>query len=167
MVDLNGTLIAQIINFLILTAILAVVAYKPLLQILADRQANIAEKLAASEHEKIQAEQYKQEYEAQLALAHTQAQAIVEEATKLAEQTKDQILTETRTANAQMLQAALDEIARERTVAMAQLKNEVANLSIVTAAKIVGHELDPKLNAQMVTKIIDKLDEKKTGNLPC
>lgn len=167
MVDLNGTLIAQIINFLILTAILAVVAYKPLLQILADRQANITEKLAASEHEKMQAEQYKKEYEAQLALAHTQAQTIVEEATKLAEQTKDQILTETRTANAQMLQAALAEIARERTVAMAQLKNEVASLSIVTAAKIVGHELDPKFNAQMVTKIIDKLDEKKTGNLPC
>ena len=44
MVELNGTLIAQIVNFLILVAILTKFAYKPLMQALEDRQNKIAER---------------------------------------------------------------------------------------------------------------------------
>ena len=89
MVDLNATLIAQIINFLILVAILTKVAYKPLMKALADRQAKIADSLATAEQEKQAAEKLKQEYLAQLTEARVQAQTIFDKAAKLAEQTKD------------------------------------------------------------------------------
>ena len=48
MIDLNGTLLAQIINFLILVAILLKVAYKPLMKTLAERQATYRGKLGSS-----------------------------------------------------------------------------------------------------------------------
>lgn len=167
MVDLNGTLIAQIINFLILAAIMTKLAYKPLVQILADRQAVIAERLAATEQEKIQAEQFKFEYEKQLAAAHTQAQIMIEEATKLGEQARDQMLAEARAVNDRTLQAALEEIARERTCAMNKLRQEVVNLSILAATKIIDQKLDQEVNTRLAAEMIDSLDELKPGGLPC
>ncbi|MDR3592256.1 MAG: F0F1 ATP synthase subunit B [Negativicutes bacterium] len=167
MVDLNATLIAQIINFLILVAILTKVAYKPLMKALADRQARIAESLETADKERAAAEQLKREYQEQLAQARTQAQAIVDKATKLAEQTRDEIMQEARTEHARLLKEAREEIAREQQRAIAELKNEVVSLSIAAATKIIGHNIDAAANAKLVTDFIDKLDETKTGGLKC
>ncbi len=167
MVDLNATLIAQIINFLILVAILTKVAYKPLMQALADRQAKIADSLETAEQEKQAAEKLRQEYLAQLAEARTQAQAIVEKAAKLAEQTKEQMLKEARDESARLLKAAQEEIARERDLAIAELKGEVVTLAVAAASKIVAQNMDDAANARIVEDFITNLDGKKIGGLPC
>ncbi|MDR3562523.1 MAG: F0F1 ATP synthase subunit B [Negativicutes bacterium] len=167
MVDLNATLIAQIINFLILVAILTKVAYKPLMKALADRQARIANSLETAEEERAAAAELKREYQEQLAQARTQAQVIVEKATKLAEQAKDEIIQEARTEHARLLKEAREEIIREQQRAIAELKNEVVSLSIAAATKIIGHSVDTAVNAKLVTDFIDKLDEQKTGGLKC
>ncbi|HWR38014.1 MAG TPA: F0F1 ATP synthase subunit B [Patescibacteria group bacterium] len=167
MVDLNGTLIAQIINFLILVAILTKFAYKPLMKALADRQARIAEDLTAAEEEKKAAEQLKREYLDQLAQARVHAQEIVEKATKLAEQAREDILRESREENARLLKAAQEEIAREHEQAIKELKAEVVNIAMMAATKIVAHNLDEQANAALVHDFIEKLGEKKIGGLPC
>ncbi|SDE64124.1 F0F1 ATP synthase subunit B [Sporomusa acidovorans] len=167
MVDLNATLIAQIINFLILVAILAKVAYKPLMQALADRQAKIAESLETAEQEKQAAEKLKQEYLAQLAEARTQAQAIVEKAAKLAEQTKEEMLKEAREESARLLKATQEEITREREHAIAELKGEVVTLAVAAASKIIAQNMDEQVNAKIVDEFINNLDGKKIGGLPC
>jgi len=124
LVDLNATLIAQIINFLILVAILSKVAYKPLMKALADRQARIADSLETADQERSAAEQLKREYMEQLAQARVQAQAIVDKATKLAEETKEEIMQEARTEHARLLKEAREEIAREQQRAIAELKTK-------------------------------------------
>lgn len=167
MVDLNATLIAQIINFLILVAILTKVAYKPLMKALADRQARIADDLASAEQEKTAAEQLKREYLEQLNEARNQAQLIVEKATKLAEQAKEEILQEARAENARMLKSAQEEIARERERAIKEIKAEVVTIAVAAAGKIVARNLDEQANAALVTDFIEKLGDKKMGGLPC
>ena len=167
MIDLNATLIAQIINFLILVVILSKVAYKPLMKVLADRQAKIADNLNSAEQERSEATRLKLEYQQQLAEARGQAQAIVEKAMRIAEQTKEEILTEARTENARLLKAVQEEIARERDQALVQLRNEVVSLSMTAAAKIVGQNMDNANNAKLVADFIDQLDERKIGGLPC
>ena len=167
MVDLNATLIAQIINFLILVAILTKVAYKPLMQALADRQAKIADSLETAEKEKQAAEKLKQEYLAELSEARTQAQAIVEKAAKLAEQTKEEMLKEAREESARLLKATQEEIARERERAIAELKGEVVTLAVAAASKIIAQNMDETANAKIVDEFINNLDGKKIGGLPC
>ncbi|WP_371363156.1 ATP synthase subunit b, sodium ion specific [Sporomusa rhizae] len=167
MVELNATLIAQIINFLILVAILTKVAYKPLMQALADRQAKIADSLETAEQEKQAAEKLKQEYLAQLADARAQAQAIVEKAAKLAEQTKEEIMKEAREESARLLKATQEEIARERERAVAELKGEVVTLAVAAASKIIAQNIDEQANAKIVDEFIGNLDGKKIGGLPC
>ena len=94
--------------------------------------------MEAAEQERILAQQLKQEYQVQLAEARNQAQAIVDKAAKLAEQTKEEILEAARLENARLLKAAQEEIARERELAVGQLKNEVVALSMLMATKIIG-----------------------------
>jgi F-type H+-transporting ATPase subunit b len=167
LIDLNATLIAQIINFLILVVFLAKVAYKPLINVLDDRQAKIAGSIETAEREKVAAQQLKHEHQKQLIAARTQAQDIVDKAVKLAEQTKEEILKEARAENARMIKAAQDEIARERDHAMVELRGEVVALAMAAATKVVVHNLDLKSNAKLVSNFIEKLDEKKIGGLIC
>ena len=167
MVDLNGTLYAQIINFLILVAILTKFAYKPLVKALADRQAKIADSLETADKELAAAEQLKREYQEQLAQARIQAQGIVEKATKLAEQAKDEIMQEARAEHARLLKEAREEITREQQKAIIELRSEVVSLSMAAATKIIGHNIDAAANTQLVTNFINQLDEQKMGGLKC
>lgn len=167
MVDLNGTLIAQIVNFLILVAILAKFAYKPLMQGLEERQQKIADTIDAAEREKREAEQLKLEYKQQLAEARVKAQAIVETAEKLAEENKEEILRSARAESAHIIKRAQEEVIRERELALTQLRSEVVALSMAAATKIVKEKMDTELNAAMVSDFIEKLDEQKIGGLPC
>lgn len=167
MIDINATLIAQIINFVILLAILAKFAWKPIMQALEDRQNKIAGDLANAEKEREAAENLRQEYQQQLAEARAQAQSIIDKATKLAEQTKDQIIEEARAENARLLKAAEEQIAIERERALAQMRSEVVALSMAAATKIIEQNLDTNTNAKLVADFINTLDDKKIGGLKC
>lgn len=164
MVDLNATLIAQIINFLILMAILAKFAYKPIVKALEARQEKIKADIEAAEQGKLAAEQIKKEYQAQLAQARNEAQNIVEKAVKIAQQNKDEILEEAKAENARLLNAAREEIQREREHALAQLRNEVVALSVAAATKIVKQNLDEQANKKLVEDFIANLDDCKLGD---
>jgi len=167
LVDLNGTLIAQIINFLLLVFLLAKFAYRPLMQVLEDRQKKIADNIDSAERERKDAQQLKMEYQQQLAQARSQAQVIVEKAEKLAEEAKEEILKDARAESARILKNAQAEVARERALALAQLKNEVVVLSMAAATKIIDKNIDTEANAMLISNFIEKLDDQKIGGLPC
>lgn len=167
MIDLNATLIAQIINFLLLVVVLTKVAYKPLMKALQERQERIAASIDQADRAKTEAEQLKKEYQEQLARARAEAQSIVEKATRLAEQTKDEIIIAARAEHAKLLKEAQDEIARERQRALSELRGEVVTLSMAAAAKIIEKNLDSETNSKLVADFINKLDDKKIGGLPC
>lgn len=167
MVDIDATLFAQIINFLILVAVLTKVAYKPLVKALTDRQLRIENSIAAADKEKALAEELKQEHERQLANARTQAQAIIDKAEKFAAAKRDEELEQTRLECARMLSKAQEEITRERDQAMADMRSEVVSLSIAAASKIIGDNMTSAANTKLVEGFITKLDETKPGSLPC
>ena len=167
MFNFNMTLIAQVVNFLILVAILAKFAYKPLLKAMADRQARIANDLQSAEQERVAAQQLHKEYLDQMAQAKAQSQAILDKAVKTAESMKQEILEEARLENARLLKSAQNEIARQTELAIAGLREEVVTMSLAAAAKAIDKEMNSEANTKLVADFIEKWDEKKVGNLPC
>ena len=167
MIDFNATLVAQIINFLILMVLLAKFAYKPLIKVLEERQKKIADSIESAELAKVEAEQLKKDYQEQLSTARKEAQALVDKAVKLAEQSKEDILEEARQEHARILKTVQAEIAREHEQALTQLKSEVVSLSMAAASKIVAQNLDTEANAKLVNDFIENLDAKKIGGLSC
>jgi F-type H+-transporting ATPase subunit b len=167
LISVDWTLVLQWINFLVVVALVTKFAYKPLMKALADRQERIASNLETADKERAAAEELRREYQEQLAQARTQAQTIVDKATKMAEQLKEEILTEARNENARLLKVAQEEIAREQERAVTQLRNEMVSLSMAAAAKIIGRNIDAAVNAELVGEFIDKLDQEKSGGFKC
>lgn len=167
MVELNATLIAQIINFLLLLAILTKLAWKPLIKALDERKARIAADIESAERDKAAAAKARREYEEQLARARADAQAIINKAIQVAEKSKEEIIEAARAEHARLLEHARNQIALEREQVVAELRKEVILLSMAAASKIIEQNLNNEVNAKMVEDFINKLDKQKIGDLLC
>lgn len=160
MVNFNATLIAQILNFLILVFVLAKFAYKPVVRIMDERKNKIAGDLEAAEKAKDEAEAVKAEYAAKLANARQEAQAIIDNARKTAQAAHDKIVAETKAEQDQIVATAKEAIALEKKKAMDDIRVQVISLSMIAAGKIVeqklGSEEDKKLAGEIVDSILKK-----------
>lgn len=163
MVELNGTLLIQIVNFLILVLILAKFAYKPMLKVLDDRRNRIQNDLdsAASAHKA--ADKLKAEYEAQLKDAQVQAQEVISKAVKEAQAAAQAQLDAARDEINKEKDAASKQIAQERQEALEELKGQVAALSCEIASKIISQNLTPEANDRIIADSIAKLSARKAG----
>ena len=167
MIDLNATFFAQILNFLILVAILRALCYKPVVRMIKAREDKIAESLAKADSDVAEAESLKKDYQAQLAEAREKAQAIVDKAEKVAASNRETSLQDTKREIAQMKKAAQAEIQRDRERAADQLKKEIVALSLLAAGKVVEKNMEASENEALVGDFIDKLDKDKIGDLSC
>ena len=167
MIDLNATFFVQILNFLILVAILRALCYKPVVRMIKAREDKIAESLAKADSDVAEAESLKKDYQAQLAEAREKAQAIVDKAEKVAASNRETSLQDTKREIEQMKKAAQAEIQRDRERAADQLKKEIVALSLLAAGKVVEKNLAASENEALVGDFIDKLDKDKIGDLSC
>ena len=167
MIDLNATFFAQILNFLILVAILRALCYKPVVRMIKAREDKIAESLAKADSDVAEAESLKKDYQAQLAEAREKAQAIVDKAEKVAASNRETSLQDTKREIEQMKKAAQAEIQRDRERAADQLKKEIVALSLLAAGKVVEKNMEASENEALVGDFIDKLDKDKIGALSC
>ena len=156
MVNFNATLIAQILNFLVLVFVLAKFAYKPVCNIMEERKNKIASDLEA-EKAKTDAEAVKAEYAAKLAEAKQEAQAIVDAARKTAQAAHDKIMADTKAEQDQVIATAKEAIALEQKKAMDEVRAQVINLSMIAASKIVEQKLGSEEDKKMASKIVDSI----------
>lgn len=162
MLEFNATLLAQIVDFIILLIFLRLVAYKPLMKLLQDRSDHIANTIAAAEQERQQAEQLRAGYEAEMRRAREQAQEIIQKATKAGEEQALEIIENAKNEAARIKDAAMADIQREKEKAVAELRDQVASLSILVASKIINQKLNDEIQHKMVQDFI-----KEAGGLPC
>ncbi len=159
MIELNATLIAQILNFLILVAILRALAYKPVAKMLQQRADKIQETIDKANSDKKAAEDTLAQYKSQLADAQKRAQEIVDKAEITARQEREALVAETKKEIDRMKQNAQLEIQNERDRAFDQMKAEIISLSLAAAEKIVAKNLSSKENDKLVSDFISGLDK--------
>jgi F-type H+-transporting ATPase subunit b len=160
--NLNATLVAQIFNFIVLLIFLRVVVYKPIVNVLEQRQKAIADNVAAAEEERKQAEALRQSYLAEMQKSKEEAQAIIQQATKAGEAQAQQILEAAKAESVRIKDSALADIEREKEKAVAILREQVVTLSIMVANKVVSNKITDDLQHSMVKEFI-----KEAGDLPC
>ncbi len=163
MVELNGTLLWQIVNFVILCAILGHFAYKPMLKVLDERKARIQNDLDSAASANADAQKLKESYEAQLRDAQVKAQEIVNKAVKEAQVQAQAQIDAARDAIAKEKEAASKQIERESTEALEDLKSQVAVLSCDIASKIISKNMTPDTNDRLIAESIAKLGAHKAG----
>ena len=137
-----GTIVWMVIVFGIALLILKKFAWKPILHALKEREMSIAEALASAERASREMEELKAGNEQIMAEARRAKEAILNEARGI----KDRILEEARgqaeKEGRKMIDAARLQITNEKEAAIAEMKKQVVELSVLMAEKIVRKELD-------------------------
>ncbi|MFA5834612.1 MAG: F0F1 ATP synthase subunit B [Bacteroidota bacterium] len=158
MLDINpGLIIWTMITFALLVMVLGKFAWKPILQALQAREQEIAGALKKAEEAKKDAERMMQENKIAMEKASTETARLIAEGRAMAEQLKNDIVAKANESAKKMMDQAKDEIGREKESAMAQLRSEVADLSISVAEKILDESLDGAKQKKMVDKVLQQL----------
>ena len=137
-------LIAQIISFSIVCALLYWFAYKPVLRMLDARRQQIAQGLANTE--KINAALAGIEAQRQGIMAEAQAQStrLIADARDVAKRLREQETQRAVATAEQIVIKAKDAAIQEHTRMLAELKHEVGRLVVQTTAVVVGKALTPE-----------------------
>lgn len=131
-----------IVNFVILLAVLYRFLYKPLLGAISAREQEIENSLRKTAEDLAEAERLRRDFEAQISNAQREANELISKATKAGTAVKEQIESEARARATELLENATKTIEREKTQALAELREEVANLAIMVAGKVIEKNLN-------------------------
>ncbi len=148
-----------IVTFLLLLLILGKFAWKPILKALDERENKIKESLEMAEQARLEAKKIIEENQLNLKKTEEEARKILEENKNYAEQLKKQILEDSKIQANQLIEKANAEIDRKKQEAFDELKNQVAELSIQVAEKLISETLDKEKNSKLIDRFIDEVQK--------
>ena len=150
------TLIAQIVNFLVLLAILYFFAYKPILKMLDERARKIKESVDEVQKVKDQAARAEEEFKQKIETAGKQGQEVIARAMRTGEEARQRAQVEAKQEAQVLVEKAREEIKQERNEAISELRQEFADLTIVAAEKVIEKSLDKEAHRQIIDKVLDE-----------
>ena len=153
-IDINGTVVVELIAFLAMMAVLARYVYPEIVRLAEARQRLVAEQLTEAERSRTDAESRLKEAEAKLNEARRTAQTVIDSATKSAEQLRQELKQKAEAEAKRLLEAARKEIEAEREQAVQSVRNEVAGLVVSATEKVIGETLDDHKHRQLIDKAI-------------
>jgi F-type H+-transporting ATPase subunit b len=151
-----STLIAQIVNFLILLFLLRLVAYKPLMNMFDKRAAKVKESMEHAETVKKRAEEADSEAAKRIEAASQEGQQIIKQAMESGDVAKMKVMQEAKEEAQMMVEKAKLEIQQERREVVDELREEVSDLAILAAGKVVSRSLDKEAHRKVIDEILEK-----------
>lgn len=154
--DINATLIGQMITFIIFVAFSMKFVWPPLIKILDERRKKIAEGLAAAEkgHRDLATSELKIKQMIQDAKA--EASLIIDQANQRAHQIEEQAKTDALHTIDRMKKAADNEIEEERNAARQGLQEEAVHWAILCTEKLLNKHVDRAANEALIKKMKDE-----------
>ncbi|WP_367915531.1 F0F1 ATP synthase subunit B [Leadbetterella sp. DM7] len=143
-----GLVIWQIIVFGLLVFILRKFAWKPIVDGLKEREGEIEGALRMAEETRAEMAKLKSDNDRLIAEARRERDEIIKEAKDASSRLISQAKEDAQTQGAKILEDARASIAHEREVMLAQVKKDVAGLSLEIAEKVLRKELSDKAAQQ-------------------
>ena len=142
--------------FIVLLLVLKKFAWKPISESLDRRERHIAENIAAAQRAQDDAKKMLADYERKLAGAADEVRAMLEEARRDAEGTKQQIVAEAKSAAHAEHERAMREIRTATDAAVEELSQRSADLAVALAGKIVSAKLTGEERSRLVQESLSK-----------
>jgi F-type H+-transporting ATPase subunit b len=142
---INGPfLIAQLFNFFILFLVLRRFLFKPMVNMLETRKQRIADGLQAAEMARREAEAERAQLQSQIDAERREAMERVAAASKRGETLAAEIESSARQDAQKILEDARYEATRERERIIAEAQDQIAELAVLAAEKVLGRELSSR-----------------------
>lgn len=158
-----GLVIWTVVTFVLLFLFLRKFAFGPIQNMIDARRDSIQESIKAAEETRREAERMLAEYRESIASAKHEAEEIIERAHKVGESTKSEIVTEARTQAQKEVDGAREQIQRETRKAIQEIKDQVADLTILAAGKVTGKTMTKEDHLRLVDEALSEVDFDQLG----
>jgi len=151
--DINATFIGQILVFLILIWFFGKFITPVIGKAIDERQKKIAEGLSAADRGQKSLDEAKSRAEEVIREARDRANQIIDQASKRSNEIVDAAKQSALSEGDRLIAAAKQQIELETSKAREALRREVADLTVRSAAKVLGREIDPAKHADILGKL--------------
>ena len=156
-----GTIIFTLINALIIFLIFKIFLFKPVGKVLDKRKEMAAAAITDAEKAKAAAEAAEKEYTDRLADAKAEAAEIVKQATLRAQKREEEIINDANQKAADIRAKAEENIERDKQRALNEVKDQISELVVMAAGKVVEKEISASDNEEIISKFLNEVDEVK------
>ena len=155
--DLNATLLGQMITFAIFVIFTMKFVWPPLVKAMEERRKKIADGLAAAERGVRELEIARHKSAEILKEAKIQAASIVDQAHKRATQTIEDAKITARNEGERLINLAKEDIEKEVLSAKSMLRTQAAHIAVTGAERILQQEIDVAANSTLLDDLISEL----------
>jgi len=155
-----GLFIWTILTFLVLLALLAKFAWKPLLAALESRQASIRKALDDAAQAKLELERLHVESVQIIREARVEAESIITKSRADAERLRAEMKEKARAEADAVVRNAQRQIQLETTRALQQIRTEAVDLSVMIASKIIQRNLSKEDNERLIEEALKQVQSR-------
>jgi F-type H+-transporting ATPase subunit b len=149
-----GLMVWTLVIFVLLLAVLAKFAFKPITAAVEAREKALEDAIAAARLDREEAARLLAEHRSALAASRGEAQKIIADARVAAERVRAEIVDQAHEEQKRMLERARHEIDAEKEKAIADLRRQAVELAIAGASKVIEKNLDHQTNRQLVESFL-------------
>lgn len=157
--DINFTLIGEMITFAVLIFITLKYIWPPLTKAMEERQQKIADGLAAAERGQQTLEISQQKSKEIMSDVHKKYDAILAKAEQEKLKTIEASKLLASEESAKIMQASMITLEKEKQLAKETLQKEVGSLSMLALEKMLAEKIDEKTDAAIFAKFIEILEK--------
>ncbi len=156
-----GLYIWTIATFLVLAALLAKFAWRPLLEALESRQESIRKSLDDARQAKLELERLHGESTKILAQARAEAEAMMSRTRGDAERFREELKDKARAEAAALVKNAEHQISLETSRALQQIRHEAVDLSVAIASKVLQRNVSKEDNERLIDETFRELEAQR------
>ena len=151
------TALFVLLNTLIIFFVAKKYLFGPVMKIINDRQQEIDGMYEDAGKAKAEATALESEYRRKLAAAAETSERLVKEATARGRSREEEIIRQANKEASAILDKAAADIAQEKKKAINDAKDEISDMAMAIAGKVVGRTLDAQEQSALVDSFIDEL----------
>jgi F-type H+-transporting ATPase subunit b len=157
LLDVNGTLIAEVLAFIIMVIAFAKWVYPPIIRLAEQREKQIEAGVRAAQESEQRLASVQEQVAKQLDAAKEQAREIVNRAHREATVESEDVRSKARSDAEAILRQAQEEIRAERDRAVQDLRAEMASLVVDAAGRLIGETLDVRSHQRLIDESLTRV----------
>ena len=157
------SLVAYLINFIVLLGILFLFAYKPLVRLMDQRAERIRESLEAADQARLEAASSKEAVEEALNEGRREGQRLMDQAREASERFRSEEMARARNEAEAFVERAKADIQRERDAAVEEVRANFGDLAITAAERVIRRSLDRQAHEELINQVLEEGESLRRG----
>jgi len=147
-------ILAQLVNFILVVAVLWYFAFKPLAKTMTERTTRIEQSLKNADAVEERLRQADAEYQTVLTNAKKDAEHIIVKAKTLAEQQRVEVIEKTKAEAAKIVESGKQQLAAQREQMVASARVELSELVALATEKVIGEKITTERDRALVERAV-------------